>query len=238
MKELRADKLVAESLGISRQDAKKLIGKGQVWVNGRPCKKTDEKFPEGSAVAAAGRQAVHEEFIYLMLNKPKGVVSASRDPRQTTVVDLVREAYPRRALFPAGRLDKDSEGFVILTDDGAFAHEILAPKHHIPKTYLVTLDTPFTAEMQAGFQKGVVLADGSRTLAAEAFFTGEERVCRVILHQGMYHQIKRMFGRFGAGVERLYRTAMGSLLLDEKLAPGEYRPLSLSELEQIACGRS
>lgn len=238
MKELRADKLAAESLGISRQDARKLIWKGQVEVNGRLCKKIDEKFLEGSVVTAAGRQAVHQEFIYLMLNKPRGVVSASRDPRQTTVVDLVRDAYPRRQLFPAGRLDKDSEGFVLLTDDGAFAHEILAPKHHIPKTYRVTLDTPFTEEMQAGFREGVLLADGSRTLSAEALFTQDERVCQVILHEGMYHQIKRMFGRFGAGVERLQRTAMGDLPLDKDLAPGEYRPLKKYELEQIACERS
>lgn len=233
MEQVRADKLVSQSLGVSRQDARKLIYKKLVAVNGQPCNKIDDKYPAGSEVTAEGQKGTHQKFVYLMLNKPRGVVSASRDKKQKTVVDLVRDAYPRRDLFPAGRLDKDSEGFVFLTDDGVLAHEILAPKHHVPKTYLVTLDTPFTEEMREGFAAGVTLASGEKTLRAEAFFTDDLYLCRVVLQEGMYHQIKRMFGTFGAGVNRLRRVSIGALMLDESLKPGEFRPLTFAELEQI-----
>ena len=176
---------------------------------------------------------------YIMLDKPKGVVSAAEDERDTTVVDLVRGEYPRRSLFPAGRLDKTSTGFVLLTDDGPFAHDILAPGRHVEKVYSVLLDTPLTQEMISGFEAGVCLADGSRMLPALAR-PGAQGPCsaEVVLRQGVYHQIKRMFGVYGAGVRELRRTAIGGVLLDGTLGPGGWRELTAQELALLQGKRS
>ena len=145
---MRLDKYLAETAQCTRSEAKALLAKGRVTVNGAVCKKGDTQLKAADAVAVDGRALDYQQFVYLMLNKPEGVVSASTDKRDTTVVDLVGDAYPRRELFPAGRLDKTSTGFVLLTDDGGFAHDILAPKRHVSKTYTVTIDTPLTEEMQ------------------------------------------------------------------------------------------
>ena len=139
---MRLDKYLAETAQCTRSEAKALLAKGRVQVNGAVCKKGDTQLKETDTVAVDGKALNYRQFVYLMLNKPEGVVSASTDKRDTTVVDLVGDAYPRRELFPAGRLDKTSTGFVLLTDDGGFAHDILAPKRHVSKTYTVTLDTP------------------------------------------------------------------------------------------------
>ena len=169
-----------------------------------------------------------------MLNKPEGVVSASTDKRDTTVVDLVGDAYPRRELFPAGRLDKTSTGFVLLTDDGGFAHDILAPKRHVSKTYTVEIDTPLTDEMVEGFAAGVTLADGTALSPAVVEpVSADNCTVRVLLKQGVYHQIKRMFGVYGAGVNKLHRDAIGGLALDPALAPGQWRELSDVEVAKI-----
>ena len=172
-----------------------------------------------------------------MLNKPAGVVSASTDGRDKTVVDLVGGAFPRRQLFPAGRLDKTSTGFVLLTDDGAFAHDILAPKRHVPKTYRVVLDTPVTDEMVKAFAAGVTLADGQRMQPARLIpDEADPFAATVVLRQGVYHQIKRMFGVLGAGVNQLHRTAIGGLALDEGLAPGAWRLITPEEKALIQAG--
>ena len=206
---MRLDKYLAETAQCTRSEAKTLLQKGRVTVNGAVCKKGDTQLKAGDAVAVDGKALQYQKFVYLMLNKPAGVVSASTDKRDTTVVDLVGDAYPRRELFPAGRLDKTSTGFVLLTDDGGFAHDILAPKRHVSKTYTVVLDTPLTAEMKAGFAQGVTLADGTELSAAgvEAL-TEDGLTVRVTLKQGVYHQIKRMFGVYGAGVNALHRDAV------------------------------
>ena len=151
---MRLDKYLAETAQCTRSEAKAMLSKGRVQVNGAVCKKGDTQLKESDTVAVDGKVLCYQQFVYLMLNKPEGVVSASTDKRDTTVVDLVGDAYPRRELFPAGRLDKTSTGFVLLTDDGTFAHDILAPKRHVAKTYTVTLDTPLTDEMKAGFAAG------------------------------------------------------------------------------------
>ena len=143
------------------------------------------------------------------------------------MVDLLGDAYPRRQLFPAGRLDKTSTGFVLLTDDGVFAHEILAPKRHVPKRSTVTLDTPLTQEMTDGFAAGVTLADGTALSSAQVQALSPDGLqVQVVLRQGVYHQIKRMFGVYGAGVNALHRDAIGGLALDESLAPGQWRELT------------
>ena len=232
---MRLDKYMAESAQCTRSESRELIRSGRVTVNGAVCKRPDQQVSEVDDICLDGRSSTHQDFVYLMLNKPEGVVSASTDRHDTTVVDLVQAAYPRRELFPAGRLDKTSTGFVLITDDGAFAHDILAPKRHVPKTYRVTLDTPLTQEMVDGFAAGVTLADGTRLSSAEVSALSEDRrTVRVVLHQGVYHQIKRMFGVYGAGVDALHREAIGGVALDEALAPGQWRELTGEEVAQIA----
>lgn len=231
---MRLDKYLAETAQCTRSEAKTLLQKGKVTVNGTLCKKGDTQLREMDVVAVEGRPLAYQKFVYIMLNKPEGVVSASTDKRDTTVVDLLGDAYPRRELFPAGRLDKTSTGFVLLTDDGGFAHDILAPKRHVSKTYTVTLDTPLTAEMKAGFASGVTLADGTALSPAEVeALTPDGLTVRVLLKQGVYHQIKRMFGVYGAGVNALHRNAIGGLALDAALAPGQWRELSDAEVAEI-----
>ena len=234
---MRLDKYLAETAQCTRSEAKTLLQKGKVTVNGTLCKKGDTQLRETDVVAVEGRPLAYQKFVYIMLNKPEGVVSASTDKRDTTVVDLLGDAYPRRELFPAGRLDKTSTGFVLLTDDGGFAHDILAPKRHASKTYTVTLDTPLTAEMKAGFAAGVTLADGTALSPAEVeALTPDGLTVRVLLKQGVYHQIKRMFGVYGAGVNALHRDAIGGLALDTALAPGQWRELSAEEVSKITSG--
>lgn len=234
---MRLDKFVADAAQLTRSAARGLIAKGRVTVNGQVCKKADCALREGDSVCADGKPLACEEYVYIMLNKPAGVVSASTDGRDKTVVDLVGGAFPRRQLFPAGRLDKISTGFVLLTDDGAFAHDILAPKRHVPKTYRVVLDAPVTPAMVEAFAAGVTLADGqtmqpARLIPDEA----DPFAATVVLRQGVYHQIKRMFGVLGAGVNGLHRTAIGGLALDEGLAPGAWRLITPEEKALIQAG--
>ncbi len=232
---MRLDKFICECLEVPRSAARQMISKGQVSVNGVVCKKADAHVdPAAAAVTAAGKLLAHQQFVYIMLDKPQGVVSASEDGRDTTVVDLVRPAFPRRQLFPAGRLDKDSTGFVLLTDDGAFAHDILAPKRHVSKTYMVRIDCPVTQAMVEGFAAGVTLADGQQMQPAVLEpVPGDATLARVVLTQGVYHQIKRMFGIFDAGVVSLRRVAIGALALDEGLESGGWRLLSADEVAKI-----
>ena len=231
---MRLDKYLAETAQCTRSEAKAMLSRGRVTVNGTVCKKGDTQLKETDSVTVDGQPLSYRKFVYIMLNKPEGVVSASADKRDTTVVDLVKDAYPRRELFPAGRLDKTSTGFVLLTDDGTFAHDILAPKRHVSKTYTVVIDTPLTDEMRAGFANGVTLADGTALSPAEVeALTPDGLTVRVKLRQGVYHQIKRMFGVYHAGVNALHRDAIGGLALDAALEPGQWRELSDDEMAEI-----
>lgn len=235
---MRLDKYLAAALGIPRSESRRLAARGSVTVNGEVCKKADRQIDEKTADVCVDGKSLggsYKEFVYIMLNKPKGVVSAIRDARDTTVTDLVAADFPRRQLFPAGRLDKTSTGFVLLTDDGALAHDILAPGRHVPKEYIVTLDTPLTPEMCDGFASGVTLADG-QTLApavAEPAPGGDPCRVHVVLRQGVYHQIKRMFGVFDAGVNGLHRSRIGGVELDPALQPGQWRELTGEELARL-----
>lgn len=234
---MRLDKYLAERTGMTRSESRKAVTKGRVMVGGMVCRKADTQLDEHTAeVALDGTPlaGAYQAFVYIMLNKPEGVVSASRDKRDTTVVDLVAADFPRRELFPAGRLDKTSTGFVLLTDDGGFAHDILSPRHHVSKTYTVTIDTPLTQEMRTGFAAGVTLADGTALSPAKVTALSPDGcTVRVVLRQGVYHQIKRMFGVYGAGVNALHREAIGGLALDAQLAPGQWRELSDEEVAKI-----
>lgn len=231
---MRLDKYLAETAQCTRSEAKTLLQKGRVTVNGAVCKKGDTQLKDSDTVAVDGQPLAYQQFVYLMLNKPEGVVSASRDKKDTTVVDLVAADFPRRELFPAGRLDKTSTGFVLLTDDGALAHDILSPAHHVEKQYVVTLDTPLTDAMRRGFAAGVTLTDGETMAPAGVEpLTDDGLTVQVTLRQGVYHQIKRMFGVFDAGVNALHRESIGGVALDPALAPGQWRELTAAEVERL-----
>lgn len=230
---MRLDKYISDAMGVSRQDAKKLLSKGAVAIDGKVVKKGDAKVSDANRILVNGKLLEYKQFVYIMLNKPKGVVSATDDKNDTTVVDLVKADYPKRNLFPAGRLDKTSTGFVLLTDDGDFAHDILAPKKHVSKEYIVTLDGEINEEIIESFNSGVTLADGTLLKSAVLEATSDPMVVKVVLKQGVYHQIKRMFGVFDIGVNELHRTHIGDVELDSTLAPGQYRELTAEELEKI-----
>ena len=230
---MRLDKFLSDAMEISRQDAKKLISKGQVTVDGVAVKKCELKVSETNNVVVSGKKVQYTQFVYIMLNKPKGVVSATDDKNDVTVVDLVKKDYPKRNLFPAGRLDKTSTGFVLLTDEGVFAHDILAPKKHVSKEYIVTLDAPINDDIINQFNNGVTLADGTLLKSAVLEATDNPLVVKVVLKQGVYHQIKRMFGVFDIGVNELHRTHIGGVELDQNLEGGQYRLLTQQELDKI-----
>ena len=161
---MRLDKYLAETAQCTRSEAKTLLSRGRVTVNGAVCKKGDTQLREGDSVAVDGAPLAYQQFVYLMLNKPEGVVSASTDKRDTTVVDLVKDAFPRRQLFPAGRLDKTSTGFVLLTDDGAFANLLTHPSGGVGKLYRVTVRPRATEEQVVKMSSGVVLDDGTKVV--------------------------------------------------------------------------
>ena len=228
----RIDKIIAAQTEYSRKDVKKIILQKRVRVNNELILKSEEKVDENNDLISIDGQIINvKEFVYLILNKPKGYISATEDKTQQTVLDLIDEKYMHRQLFPAGRLDKDTTGMMIITDDGQFAHNILAPKKHISKTYEVEIDIPVTQEMKKGFEAGVELNDGI-CKTANLEITGEYTAI-VILTEGRYHQIKRMFGCFGAKVVNLNRIAMGGLKLPNDLNLGESRELSKQEIELL-----
>lgn len=227
----RLDKIISHAFGMSRTDAKKAIQSGEVSVAGAVCKNAAQKA-EPSEVTLGGQAALYKEHIYIMLNKPQGVISASESGTEKTVIDLVPESLQRKGLFPAGRLDKDTVGFVLITDDGAFAHDILSPKKHIEKTYFVRTDKPIPADLPRKFQEGVVLYDGTQCLSACLEPVAPQEAV-VKIKEGKYHQIKRMFRANGLAVEYLKRTAMGGLSLDDSLAEGACREISEEERKCI-----
>lgn len=228
----RIDKIISSQTHYTRKDVKSLIGKKQVKVNGEVIYKSDLKVnTDNDVIEINGEILKIQKYVYLILNKPKGYVSATVDKADRTVLDLVPLEYSHRSLFPAGRLDKDTTGLMIITDDGNFAHNILSPKKHISKTYHVTIDIPLTNEMVDGFKNGVMLNDGEcKTATLEILDTNE---AKVILTEGRYHQIKRMFGCYGAKVLELQRIAMGKFSLPKDLKLGECRELTVEELKKV-----
>lgn len=230
----RVDKIISNQTNYSRKDVKELIKKKLVSVNGKIINKSDLKInPDLDEIKILGEELNFKKYVYLVLNKPKGFISATEDRSQRTVLDLVPNEYKYRNLFPAGRLDKDTTGFMIITDDGEFAHDILSPKKHVKKTYRVVIDKEMTIEMVDGFKNGVKLNDGeckSAKLEIIGEFSGI-----VELTEGRYHQIKRMFGCFSAKVLELERIKMGNLMMPNDLKQGECRELTEEEIEKI-CG--
>ena len=230
--EERLQKIIAAAGICSRRAAESYLSAGRVTVNGRIASLGEKANAEVDEICVDGNPVrLPSETVCLVLNKPKGYVSATEDRDHKTVLELVPEEFAGRDLFPAGRLDRDTTGLMIITDDGQMAHNILSPKKHVQKIYHVEIDIPVTEEMSTGFAKGVELNDGV-CKEASLEITGE-KTCFVTLKEGRYHQIKRMFGCFGAKVLQLHRVAMGNLRLPEDLEVGQIRELTDKELKLL-----
>lgn len=227
----RLDKMIASQGTISRSETVRLIRSGLVTVDGVVCRDASRKVEESCAVVVSGKPLTYRRFSYIMMNKPAGLLCVSRDPRAETVLDRLPPELKRKGLFPAGRLDKDSVGLVLLTDDGDFAHRLLAPKSDILKRYLVRLDGPLTEEHVRRFAEEIVLADGTvcRPAQVRILEDGEQPLAEIGITEGRYHQIKRMFGTIDRGVNWLKRVSIGPLTLDPALAEGEARLLTAEE---------
>ncbi|MBQ1451544.1 MAG: rRNA pseudouridine synthase [Clostridia bacterium] len=230
---MRLDRLISSQGRYSRNEVKKLIRDGLVTVNGEKAPTSDIQVdPAVSEVVIAGEPFIYREHVYLMLNKPEGVVSATDDRLHRTVLDLVPPEYSRPGLFPAGRLDADTTGFVLITDDGDFAHRILSPKNHVEKTYIAELTDPITDEDVEKLEAGIVLKDGFECLPSKIKVL-EERKIEIKICEGKYHQIKRMLAATGNRVLVLKRTKIGGLPLDIDLLPGKCREITQEELDVI-----
>ncbi len=231
---MRIDKFVSEQAGISRSDAKSMIKRSQILINGSPVRSADTKIdPDRDIVTVNGRKLVYRQFLYIMLNKPDGVVCATRDGLSSTVLELLPEEFRRKGLFPAGRLDKDTEGFVFITDDGALAHRMLSPKKHIEKEYIVTLEKAAEMRYIDIFASGMTIDGDEKCLPAKLIFTDEPHIVRLILHEGKYHQVKRMMEAVGNRVTHLKRVRMGGIELDTSLAAGECREITAEEMSRL-----
>lgn len=230
----RIDKVLARQMNISRNDARTLIRKRRVTINGKVAKSYDDKCIRLDIITVDGEIINNRRFSYIMLNKPKGVISATSDGNgEKTVLDLLPEHMKRKKLFPAGRLDKNTTGFILITDDGEFGHVITSPKKHINKTYIAKLDKPFTQEVKEDFESGMMLSQRRLLRADIEAVDNDYTVAKVVLKQGLYHQIKRMFSKHGITVVELKRTAMGKLPLDENLKPGECRYITEPEIRLV-----
>lgn len=232
----RIDKIISTELNIGRNEAKSMIKSGRVFLNGKAVKSANGKLDEKSDVLCIdGREIKYRRFVYIMMNKPAGVISSTdgRKTNEKTVIDILPEEMKRKNLFPAGRLDKDTTGFMLITDDGGFAHEILSPKKHIEKTYTAVLDKPFNDDIIKEFAAGITVGGDKCLPAALEAVNGDYCTGRVTISQGMYHQIKRMFKKYGIEVLQLKRIKMGRLDLDENLLPGECKYLEQNEIKLI-----
>ncbi len=231
----RLDKLISGQRIISRADAKKLITGGHIMVNGVLCRIPDTKVdPDTEEITADGEPLCYKKHLYLMLNKPAGVVSAARDARVKTVLDLVPEPLRRKGLFPAGRLDKDTVGFVLITDDGDFAHRLLSPGRHVPKTYHALLSELPDEPALERLREGIELADGSVCRPARvSILSASPPVAELVITEGMYHQVKRMFAAAGNRVLQLKRVKIGALWLDDSLPEGMCKEILNKDVEKL-----
>ncbi len=230
----RIDRILSEQTNFSRKEIKKLISKGLIYVDDQKVNKPETKFDENNITIKIDDEIIEiKDYIYLVLNKPKGFISTTDISIDNSVLHFVPEKYQKRHLFPVGRLDKDTTGLMILSDDGGFAHNILKPNKHVPKVYEVEIDIPLTKEMQDGFEKGVKLSDGVCKPAILKII--DETHAEVTLTEGRYHQIKRMFLHFGATVTELNRIAIGNFYLPKELDLGSIREATVDELNKIQC---
>ncbi|MBR3562100.1 MAG: rRNA pseudouridine synthase [Oscillospiraceae bacterium] len=228
----RLDKLLASTGRWSRSEIKRMVREGRVLVDGRIAASAEEKHDAETVHFTVDEEPVRlSRFVYLMLHKPAGVLSATEDGRGQTVLDLLPPEYRKRGLFPVGRLDKDTEGLLLLTDDGALAHELLSPKKHVDKVYYTRVAGKLTPDDCAAFAAGMTLGDGLACLPAglKILSTDAESEALVTLREGKFHQIKRMLAARGKPVLYLKRLSMGTLRLDDALPPGAWRELTEAE---------
>ena len=234
----RLDKLLAGTGKWSRREVKALVRQGLVRVDGRLAASAEDKLdPAAAIVTVAGETVALHRFTYVMMHKPAGVLTATEDRKQPTVLDLLPPELRRIGLAPVGRLDKDTEGLLLLTNDGELAHRLLCPKYHVDKRYLARVDGELSAADAEAFARGMTLGDGLECLPA-GLEVLPDRVCIVTLREGKFHQVKRMLAARGAPVLYLKRLSMGPLTLDDSLAAGAYRLLRAEEISALyrACG--
>jgi len=232
---IRLDKFLCEAGAGSRSEVKLLIKKGRVTINGAVAKAPETKVDEKNDQVALDAQPLsYEKFVYYMLHKPAGVVTATRDNHEKTVMELLKDA-PGKDLFPAGRLDKDTEGLLLITNDGALSHRLLSPAKHVDKTYLVRTKAPVTDEMRRRLEEGVDIGDEKPTLPAKTELTEDGRLLLTVT-EGRFHQVKRMLSAVGNEVVYLKRLSMGPLVLDGALSKGEYRALTPEEKAALGIG--
>lgn len=234
----RLDKLLAGTGKWSRREVKALVRQGLVRVDGRLAASAEDKLdPATAIVTVAGETISLCRFTYVMLHKPAGVLTATEDRKQPTVLDLLPPELRRIGLAPVGRLDKDTEGLLLLTNDGELAHRLLSPKYHVDKRYLARVDGELSAADAEAFARGMTLGDGLECLPA-GLEVLPDRVCVVTLREGKFHQVKRMLAARGAPVLYLKRLSMGPLTLDDSLAAGAYRLLRAEEISALyrVCG--
>ncbi|MGX8796046.1 pseudouridine synthase [Fusibacter sp. JL298sf-3] len=234
---MRLDKLLSNMGKGSRTDAKNALKNGYVKVNGETVKLGKTKVDlSDDVVTYLGERIVYEKHTYLMLHKPEGVISATEDNRHQTVIDLLEAPYNQMGLFPVGRLDIDTEGLLLLTNDGGLAHRLLSPKKHVSKRYYARVEGNVDTEAIRAFEAGVVLEDGYKCLPAILEILSCDGKCaetEVVIVEGKFHQVKRMFEAVGAKVTYLKRLEMGALVLDKELPIGAYRRLTDEELNHL-----
>ncbi len=235
----RLDKIISSQMNISRNDARALIKNGSVCCDGLAETDSSKKFDADiSEISVNGKKITYKEHVYIMMNKPAGVVSVTEDKKIKTVIDILPENLKRKNLFPAGRLDRDTVGFVLITDDGDFAHSILSPSKHVEKTYIAHLRDSLSEHARNTLESGAVLSDGTECMEALVEVIDENRKeVRVTLREGKYHQIKRMFASVDNKVIFLKRISMGGLMLDSSLKEGEAREITSEELEKLQKGK-
>ena len=230
----RLDKLLASTGRWSRREVRLLVREGRVLVNGIPAGAPDDKAdPKIDRILVDSADPGWQEFTYVMLYKPAGVLSATEDSRQRTALDLLPEELRRKNLFLTGRLDKDAEGLLLLTNDGALAHRLMSPRHHVDKTYYVRLDAPLSDKDCAAFAQGITLADGTVCRPAKLELSGGGTEALITIQEGKFHQIKRMTASRGASVLHLKRLSLGPLRLDQDMQPGDFRLLTAQEVAKI-----
>ena len=233
---MRLDKYIGHTTLLSRAESKKIIKKG-VLVNGNVVKTPDFKIDEfNDEVIVNEKKLIYQKYIYIMMNKPKGVVSATEDNLHKTVLDLIDPLYFKKGVFPVGRLDIDTHGLLLLTNDGELAHRLLSPKKHVTKIYQARVDGVMTLEDAATFERGIVLSDGTECMPAQLDIlrtSQDESVVQIHIKEGKFHQVKRMVKACGKNVVDLQRLTMGTLKLDERLALGESRPLTEEERQSL-----
>ena len=229
---MRLDKFISDAAAYSRSEIRKLIRYRAVTVNGTVAPTADFQVRESDEVRLNGKLIPYRKFIYLMLNKPAGVISATEDARESTVLDLISERQ-RKGLFPVGRLDRDTEGLLLITNDGGLAHRLLSPRHHVDKVYYARLDGSVGEAEKTLFAQGLKVDDTLTALPAELEILEPATEVRVTIREGKFHQVKRMFEAVGREVLYLKRLSMGPLALDESLPKGGYRRLTAEEESAI-----